>query len=310
MNNESLLDISGGAEHRRSASLQHLRAFVTVAETRGFTRAARALGLSQPAVTQQVKALERRYGVTLFHRRGGRLELTDAGRRTVELARRAVALADDTERALVETGALAGAELRVGADGPFSAMPLLADFLARHPRVRLSAQMGSSETVLRELLELRTDVAVLTLAAPDPRFHGVAYAPQRVVVFVARTHAWGERRAIPIRELEGVPMIFREPGSATRAIFERALTSHGVRPRVVMELGSREAIREAVAAGLGAGFVLESELGADERLRALALKGAAVEGSEYVLCLPERRSLRTVEAFLALARARATVRAS
>ena len=96
-------------------------------------------------------------------------------------------------------------------------------------------------------------------------------------------------------------MVLREPGSSTRRIFEEALKRAKVTPRVIMEIGSREALHEAVAAGLGIGVVTESELGQDDRLVTCRLSDVSLEAREYVVCLKERRAVRTVQAFFDLA---------
>ncbi len=98
-------------------------------------------------------------------------------------------------------------------------------------------------------------------------------------------------------------MVMREEGSATRRILETALTAAGVQPEVMMEIGSREALREAVAAGLGVGIVSEAEMGRDDRLVAFGIADVELESWESVVCLKERRNVRTVQAFYDLAEA-------
>jgi DNA-binding transcriptional LysR family regulator len=93
-------------------------------------------------------------------------------------------------------------------------------------------------------------------------------------------------------------MVMREEGSVTRRAFEAAILKAGVVPEIVMELGSREAVQEAVAAGIGAGVVIEAERGHDERLVALPFADAAIEHVDFVACLEERRRLRAIAAFL------------
>ena len=161
--------------------------------------------------------------------------------------------------------------------------------------------MGNSQSVLRDLIEYRTDVAVVARIDDDRRFHAKPYSRQRVVIFVPHGHEWAKRRSIELAELKGQPMVLREQGSSTRQILEDALKRAGVAPRVVMEIGSREALHEAVAAGLGIGVVTESELGQDDRLATLTISDVTLEAREYVVCLKERRAVRTVQAFFDLA---------
>ncbi|MFQ5784434.1 MAG: LysR substrate-binding domain-containing protein [Alphaproteobacteria bacterium] len=277
-----------------------LRAFHAVATEGSFTKAARALGVSQPAVTIQVKALEEAYGVSLLDRRGHRVSLTDLGGGLVAITRRIFGLEQEAEELLAAARELRSGHLKVGADGPYFVMGLLAAFIGRYPGIRVSVAMGNSRAVLQDLLDYRTDVAVLAHSGDDRRFHAIPYSRQPVVMFVPRDHEWAGRDSIRLGELDGRSMVLREVGSETRQVFEAALDAVGVKPQVVMEIGSREALREAVAAGLGIGVVSRAELGGDDRLRPIEVADVALETCEYVVCLRERRNLRTVQAFLDL----------
>lgn len=279
-----------------------IRAFHAVATEGGFTKAARLLGVSQPAVTIQVKALEESYGAGLLNRSGQTVTLSDLGRGLYSITRRIFDLEEEAEELLTAARELRGGHLRAGADGPYFVMGLLASFIGRYPGVRVTVAMGNSRSVLRDLVEYRTDVAVVARIDDDRRFHAVSLTSQPVVLFMPRRHPWAKRRGIRLAELEGQPMILREEGSSTRQIIEDALAEAGVRPQVVMEIGSREALHEAVAAGLGIGVVSAAELGSDDRLKAVKISDTRLEAQEYVVCLKERRNVRTVQAFFDLAR--------
>ena len=279
-----------------------LRAFHAVATAGGYTRASRARHVTQPTLSGQVKALEESYGVKLFERRGRGVELTGLGRGLLEVTRRLYALEAEAEQLLSAARSLSGGQLRVGADAPYHVIPLLAAFNRRHPGIQLSLSFGNSERVLQDLFERRSEVAVLADLKPDRRLYALPFRQDRLVVFVARGHAWTGRRSIRVAELTGQRLILREPGSTTRAIFERAMAAAAVVPGEVLEIGSREAVREAVAAGLGIGAVFESEFSRDPRLHALAVRDADLEAMEYVACLEERRPVRVVRAFFELLR--------
>jgi aminoethylphosphonate catabolism LysR family transcriptional regulator len=280
-----------------------LRAFHAVASEGGFTRGATRLGVSQPAVTAQIKALEQAYGIELFHRRGQRVELSDFGRSVLTHSRRLFAQLDDLEALLAAAGSLRIGRLELGADGPFAVMDLLAAFVARYPGVRVAMRLGNATRVLADLREGRVDLAVLNLIEPAGDLHGLVVAHDRLVAVVPERHPWAGRGAIALEELGAAPLILREPGSATRAVLLDALDAAGISPRVVLELGSREAVRQAVLAGLGIGTVFAQELVADERLRALELQGADLSATVSLICLTERRELRAVTAFFEVARA-------
>ncbi len=287
-----------------------LRAFHAVASAGSYTRASQMLHVTQPTLSGQVKALEEAYGLRLFQKRGRGVELTDLGRRLLEVTRRFFGLEAEAEQLLAGARGLSAGQLRVGADAPTHVMPLLAAFSRRHPGVRLSISFGNSGKVLEDLFARRSEIAVLADLPEDPRIHALPLRKDRLVAFVERGHAWARRRGIRIEEVAGARLILREPGSTTRAIFEAALASRGIAPGEILEIGSREAVREAVAAGLGIGVVFESEFGRDPRLHALALRDATLEAVEYAACLQDRRAVRVVRAFFDLARETAPLAAA
>jgi aminoethylphosphonate catabolism LysR family transcriptional regulator len=276
----------------------NLRAFHAVASHGSFTRAAQSLGVTQPTLSAQVKALEETYGVALFDRRGRGVAATGLGEQLLEMTRRLFLLEEEADELLSRARDLTAGHLRVAAGGPYYAVPFLAAFGARYPGVHISLSIGNSEAVLDALLHYRADVAVISDLEPDPRLEAIPCAEHRLVVFVPRKHPWARTRGIRLRDLEGQPMVLREIGSMTRRLFEQATAKAKIKPRLVMEIESREAVSEAVAAGLGIGVVSEAEFGHDERLAAVPLTDATILTREYIVCLKERRRLRIVSAFL------------
>jgi aminoethylphosphonate catabolism LysR family transcriptional regulator len=275
-----------------------LRAFHAVASVGSFTRAARSLGVTQPTLSAQVKALEDDYGVALFDRRGRGIVVTTLGERLLEITRRMFLFEEEAGELLARARDLTTGHLRVGADGPYHVVPFLASFAERYPAVHISLSIGNSEEILDSLVHYRADVAVVADVAADPRLERILCAEHRLVAFVPRQHAWARRRGVRIDDFEDQPIIMREIGSKTRQLLELAMAKAKVRSRVVMEIESREAVREAVAAGLGIGVVSEAEFGHDERLIAVPITEAELGTREYLVCLRERRRLRIVAAFL------------
>ena len=277
--------------------LAHLRSFFAVARHGGFTAGARALHVSQPTVTAQVRALEETYGIELFVRSGRRVALTAAGEALFAIAERIFEHEEEALALLRNTGELRAGSLRVGAVGPFHVMEMLAAFRARHPAIDLSVELGNSEQVVAGLLDRSTDVAVLAQYAGDARLHFVPFRSHRVVVFVPKGHRFARRRGIRLADLSKEPMIVREPGSTTRKALDEALRHAGVSPPIAMEIGSREAVREAVIRGLGIAAVSEIEFVPDPSLRTVPIVDADVQTHAHVACLVERRDARVVAAF-------------
>ncbi|MCC6470304.1 MAG: LysR family transcriptional regulator [Alphaproteobacteria bacterium] len=278
-----------------------LRAFHAVAREGSFTRAAQAARLSQPNLSGQVKALEERYGVRLFERRGRGVEMTELGRRLYAVTDRLFALEGEAQALLAGSEALTIGHLRIAADNAIHAMPIMAELKRRHAGVALSLVIGNSDAVLARLSDYQADVGITARRPAEPRFHAVAYSRDRLIVFVPRAHALAQRRRLALRDLEGRDMVLREPGSVTRAVFERAIAGAGVRVGAIMDIDGREAVREAVASGLGIGVAFSREFVPDDRFVALDVPDAAFDVGEYVVCLEERLRLTAVRAFMHIA---------
>jgi len=281
-----------------SLNPHHLRAFHAVASHGSFSRAASALHVSQPTLSGQVKALEQRFGVKLFQRRRHGIELTGLGR---QLYRRTVTMAEaEQEIGLLlerETREVAG-KLDIGADAPYQIMPIIAALKARHPAVAVSLRFGNSRWLLESLRQGAVDVIIAPNLGARSRLHTLALAPDFLRVFVNLEHPWRSRRNIVLEDLREQTVILREAGSTTRAILDRALKRARVRLTDTIEIGSREAVREAVAAGLGVSVIPDSERGDDSRFHFLEVRNAALSNTEYVACLDKNRDKPALQGFL------------
>ena len=266
-----------------------LRAFHAVAREHGFTAAARAEGISQPTLTVQVKALEEAYNVPLFHRRGRVVTPTRAGEELYTLTQRYFSLERETREFLLAEGGLSRGRVTIAADGPFHLMPLFRDIRAKLPGLEIVVSIGNSAAVIRSLLNYEAEFGLLSEYRMDDRFAVLAAVRHAIVLMMPAAHEWAGRPGVSITELQGRPMVLREKGSATRRNFETALAEAGVKPEIVLEIGSREAVREAVAAGLGLGVVQEPELGEDARIAWTRIEDADLQAAELIVCLEERR---------------------
>ena len=251
-----------------SLNLHHLRVFASVAEEGGFTRAAQALRLSQPAVSKAVRELERQTGVPLFERAGRATQLTAAGEALFARARELFAVERSAEEELRALRGLSGGVLRVGASttvATYLLFPYLARFRETNPGVQLRVASANTRAIARALLERRLDVALVEGPVRHPRIEVIPWREDELVLITPPAHRLARKRSIELRELTGEPLIVREPGSGTRRVAERALAEHEVSPPVTLQLGSTEAIKQAVAAGLGVAFV--SRFAVEEQVR-------------------------------------------
>lgn len=276
----------------------HLRTFHAVAENGGFTAAARALGISQPTVTIQIKELEERYGVELLLRMGRRVELTDAGTALLVITRRIMGLREEAEELLTSSGQFRTGHLRLAAVGPFHATEMIAAFRRRYPAIGVSVLLGNSDQTLANLLDLAADVAILAHTIDDSRVHTIPYRRHEVVVFVNRDHPWFERTSVELKELAGQPFVLRERGSTTRRAFENAAGKAGVTVDPVLEIGSREGVWKAVERGLGISVVADFEFVSHPNLRTLKIADAAITTEYRIACLKDRTSSPKIKAFV------------
>jgi aminoethylphosphonate catabolism LysR family transcriptional regulator len=278
-------------------TLNQLRSFIAVARHNGFTAAARALKMSQTTITSQIQTLEDEHKVRLFERRGRRIELTQVGQELLQIARQMIDLEDDAAMMLKDSADLRSGTLKIGAVSPFHVIEMIEAFNAGYPDVYLSTTLGNSESVLRELGSYGCDVGILARDTDDDRYHVQHYASYPVMAFVHRDHRLAALKSIELADLAKEKLLMRERGSTTRRALEDGLSAIGASPRVAMEIGSREAIREAVIRGLGIGTVSESEYVPDPQLHPLPIAGAPVLTHIYVCCLRERRRSRIIAAF-------------
>ena len=237
-----------------------LRAFHAVAAEGGFSKAAKALNVSQPAVSAQVKALEDTYRLTLIERRPRGILLTEPGQRLFEIVGRIFRLEEEADQMLRTLRDGHPRQFRVGSDAPYSASQLLAQYGQMHPGVHVSLIMGVGHDIERDLRDCRIDVAIMVWVTPDPAFFVMPYAKHRIVVVVGRDHPWADRQGIRLSELADQRMVLRDSThSMTSLTFERTAAQAGISLQRVMLVDSRENLREAVAAGVGIGVAIETD---------------------------------------------------
>ena len=278
-------------------STARYRAFIAVAQQGSLSAAARSLGVSQPTISSQIATLERQSQIELFHRQGYRMSLTGAGHKLLTLAQKLLSLESEAEFFLRDSGKLNQGELKIGAVGPFHVIEMVAAYRARHPGMQLSIRMGNSQQVLHDLEHYSTDVAVLAGLYERPELVMREYARHAIILFAHVEHPFARREQVDISELQGQPLLLRERGSTTRVALETALHAAGVKPQLNLEIGSREAIREAVARGLGVGAVSEAEFIPDARFKPVRIAGDPASTTTYLYCMKERSDSLLVRSF-------------
>lgn len=242
-------------------NLAQLRTFIAVVEHASFSAAARALGLSQPAVTMQVQALESDLGVTLLDRRYRKVELTEAGRALLPHARKLMAGIEEARLDLEGMSGTVSGRLTIAASttpGQYVLPRLLGGFLKKHPDVGVTLRVFDTTDVVSAVEEGEAH-----LGMTGAQVHGARVAYERLgsddlVLVCPPGHPLASRSAVKIAELVDEPFIVREAGSGTRMVSEEVMRRSGIDPaelRVVMELGTNEAVLSAVEGGMGIGIV-------------------------------------------------------
>ncbi len=285
-------------------SLRQLHIFEAVARHLSYTRAAEELFLTQPAVFAQVKQLEDSVGLPLLERLGKQLFLTDAGREVLATSRETVQAVERLEMRLADLQGLKKGKLRITivTTAKYLIPRLLGEFCTRYPGIEAALTVTNRAKLLARLADNADDLFVL--GAPPEHLDVVALpiADNPLVVVARHDHPLVGKRKIPLKRVAEEPFILREAGSGTRLTIERHFAAQGLAPRIRMELGSNEAIKQAIAGGLGISILsshtltLESEQGP---LQVLDVAGFPLM-RQWFVTYPTGKHLSVVaEAFLA-----------
>lgn len=276
--------------------MKGLRVFVAVVEEQSFSGAGRRLGVTQPAVSNHLHALEERFGVELL-RRGRPPRPTAAGevllRRARSILEEAAALEDEMARR-----AEPGGSLVVGASSTpaeFLMPGVIAGFSARFPEVSVELKVYDSEDAVRALLEREVEAAVVGYEVDDSRLACRVIEEETLQAILPAKEA--PERA-ELGEVSSRPLVLRERGSATRRATERGLSEAGISPKVAMELGSNGAVAGAVSAGVGVGFLPEHLVSTHPGVRGFPVEGLVIRRPFALVTERGRRLSPAATAFI------------
>jgi DNA-binding transcriptional LysR family regulator len=237
-------------------SLRQLEVFVAVARVGSVGGAGEALGMSQSAVSGALGDLERQFGVQLFDRIGKRLRLSELGQSVRAQAEGVLDRASELEAAF--EGRAAVGRLRIGATltiGNHLVAPLMARFMREHSGAELTLAVANTEEIVRRVANFEIDVGLIEGETQDRDLEVTPWRDDELVVFCAPGHRYAKKRALSDADLRAAKWIVRERGSGTRQTFDRAMHGLVADLDIVLALEHTEAIRGAVAAGLGLGCV-------------------------------------------------------
>ena len=260
------------------------------------------MGLTQPAVSDQVKNLEREYDVQLFQRTTKQVSLTPTGHSLLEITRRMFEAEQQAADLLSEHRAQQTGRLRIMADSTRHIVPALTRFRAQHPGVFVNVREGNSAEVIARLQAYEAEIGVMGAPPEGHRLDVISLGSTRIVAMATRERGISHLGEVRLESLLRHPLVLRERGSKTRAILETRAAELGLEVRPAIEADGREAVREIVAMGGGVGVVSEAEFSPDERLVAIPILDEGLSMEEFVVCLRERAESRMIRAFMALAR--------
>jgi DNA-binding transcriptional LysR family regulator len=299
--------------------LRRLEIFARVAELGSFSRAAESLSLTQPTVSEHVRALEEELGVQLLDRLGRGTVPTRAGQLVLGYAQRLLLLAREARQALDQFQGRMSGELTVGGStipGEYVLPGLIGEFKTKYPDISISLLIGDTRQVSDWVEEGRVEVGVVGARPGQRALEARPLMNDELVVIVGADHPWVGRRAVTLADLRGEPLLVREKGSGSREALERALGDVGVEVaslRVVGEMGSTQAIKQAVRASVG--IALVSRRAVDDECRAnllhcLKVKDLRVARAFYLVTHRDRTRSPLAQAFVAFLESHAPAGAS
>lgn len=278
------------SESATGLSLSRLRALTAVAEEGSFSAAARRIGISHSAVAQQIRDLERAFDIHLFDRVRGALRATPACLELCDIGNRMQEAAHDAERVLARRGPSGKHRLRVGLGNSMPGIAIVGHVLQQHPTLTVTVESGSHQDIMAAVSRREVDVAVLPDLPPDPRFRRAPVLSQEVVAIVSPDSPMAEHSEVTLEHLASVPLVFRSPGSSTQKIVDRGFRQSGFRPEPRLTADTRDAVYEAVALGIGVGFMWRFGTYRSDAVRRIRVPEFASTVDEVVFALADERN--------------------
>ena len=244
-------------------NLRQLEAFYLVVKKGSCTQAAEELNVTQPAVTIQVKSLEKSLNLKLIQHFGERIQLSEAGELLYQYAEKIFGLAEEAAEKMRDFKQLAKGTLRIGTTKNYARyiMPsLLTTFQARFPDIRVILDEGNSEDMARSVLDMKNEMAFISQVNFDRRLKSIFFSTVEFVLVAPPQHRFSQRENISFRELNGEPVVLREKGSGSRAAILRRFDKYGIKPSVIIEAGSLDFIVRYVKQGKGISFMFEPDI--------------------------------------------------
>lgn len=278
-----------------------IRAFHMTVQEGGVGRAANAMNVSQPTVSQHIKDLEARSNVKLFQRVGNRLVLTDAGRELLTVTSKLMAASEDVDRMLDRQHFPATGKLSLVSDSPRLAALATQDMLGRRPDLNITLRLSTMPEIVAGVEDGTIDAGI-SVDPPlgDATLLILPIRSDHLCAALAQDHPLAGADSISLHQLARETLVFRDKRSRTRVLAERAMAFEQLEPRRVMDFGSREIIREAVAHGIGVAIFCALDCMPDSRVRYLPIEAGKMKLSfiEHAIVRRDRKQLPEIALFL------------
>ena len=262
--------------------LRRLEIFCKIADLKSFSKAAEAVLLSQPTVSEHIQSLEETFGVKLFDRLGREVVLTKGGEVLYSYAQKLLGLYQEAQQAINQFQGRMRGRLTIGGStipGTYILPQVLGKFKEEYPEIQIILKISDSQEVVQDVLEGRLELGVVGAKWEDGKLDYRDFVKDVLILVVPPKHPWVKKRSISARQLLEEPFIMREKGSGTRKIMEQALAKRGINSRslqVVAEMGSTEAVIQGIKTGVGVSIV--SKRAVEEELRGSLLKEIPIQG--------------------------------
>jgi DNA-binding transcriptional LysR family regulator len=288
-------------------NLNLFKTYIKVVETQNFSKTADEFGLSQPAVTKQIQALEDIYGVLLLERSGRRLKTTEAGETLYHWGREIIRTLEKTEKAMEEVSESRRGSLYIGAStipGQYILPLALKKFKDRNPNIRLSMDIADTEIIFSRVAERELDLGIVGAWINNRKVEGFQWLEDELLLALPENHRLARMNELKIEELLHERWIFREKGSGTRKAAEEILALSGIKKEelnIYMEAGSTEAVLASVESGMGISIVslwAAKKIEPARRIKTVKISGVEAKRFFYIIYPRQKSRRRSVNTFL------------
>jgi DNA-binding transcriptional LysR family regulator len=286
---------------------EKLKTFITVADKKSFSEAAKLLYLSQPTITSQIKSLEEHLNTILFERTTKQVQLTQAANVLYRYAKEIIKLSETAEKEIMSMSDQVYGDLEIACSltiGENILPQILGEFREEYPLIKMSVDITNTTQILSKIKDHVLDLGLIEAQVEDSELHLEPFLEDELTLIAAPYFFEEEKATVSLEELKELPLVLREKGSGTRTVMNQHLISSGLNPsnlNVLLDLGSTEAVKSAVESGLGLSIISKSAIKKELQLGLLKtypIQGVSFTRYFYIVYHRDAVLKSTVEVFL------------